>query len=219
MKKLDDHVTAFRSPKETDKCSQVTQVPSDGTVHRYRGYMASTLSRDLKVERTVAERTSYFSRDSPVKSRVITEREDASSTTSPSKLSKGAVPKPPQTVTKSKRVENTSAFSENNVQETMKHSYVSKHTKSTTSAVTTRSVVATEEKLVANLTNARSSTNTATHQKRPVTKDLPSSSSVRQARLSSTFKKSLPESDVSQERGGKIKRSEQDKVCGAVKEQ
>lgn len=219
MKKLDDHVTAFRSPKEPDKYSQVTQIPSDGTVHRYRGYMASTLSRDLKVERTVAERTPYFSRDSPVKRRVVTEREDASSTTSPSKLSAGAVHKPPQTVTKSKRVENTSASFEKNVQETSKHAYVSKHTKSTTSAVTTRSVVATEEKLVASLTHATSSINTAAHQKRPVSRDLPSSSSVRQARLSPTFKKSLPESDVSQERGGKIKRSEQTKVCGAVKEQ
>jgi len=219
MKKLDDHMTAFRSPKETDKCSQVTQVPSDGTVHRYRGYMASTLSRDLKVERTVAERTSYISRDSPVKRRVITEREDSSSTTSPSKLSTGAVPKPPQTVKKSKRVRSTSASSEKNIQETTKHSYVPKHTMSTTSAVTARSVVATEEELIANLTNAGSSTNTAAHQKRPVTRDLPSSSSVRQARLSSTFKKSLPESEVSQGCGGKIKRSEQTKVCGTVEEQ
>jgi len=219
MKKLDDNVTALRSPKETDKFSQVTHVPSDGTVHRYRGYMASTLSRDLKVERTVAERTSYISRDSPVKRRVITEREDSSSTTSPSKLSTGGVPKPPQTVTKSKRVENTSTSSERNVQETTKHSYVSKHTKSTTSAVTVRPVVATEEKLIANVTNAGSSSNTAVHQKRPVARDLPSSSSVRQARISSTFKKSLPESDISQECGGKIKRSEQSKVWSTVKEQ
>jgi hypothetical protein len=218
-KKVDDRATMTRRSKEPDKIQQDIAVSSSGTVSRYRSYMASTLSRDLKVERSVAERSSYFNRESSVKRRVTTEREDSFSSTSPAKqpvpkqITTGAVPRSPQMITKSRRVESRSSSAEKEVQGTVakKQVSISSHTKPSTSAVTTRSIVTREEKLVSSRTTARLASDITVYQKTSTSRDS-SSSSVRQSHLQSSVKKLSAESDASQERCRTRRRKEPSKL-------
>ncbi|XP_021920874.1 uncharacterized protein LOC110830366 [Zootermopsis nevadensis] len=205
---LDDRKTITLRSKEPDKPAQVTAASSSGTASRYRGYMASTLSRDLKVERSVTERSLNFNRDISTKKRVTADREDSPSTSSPSKppvpkeISAGAVPKSPQMISKSRRVESRSTSAEKEVRETVtrKQVSVSKHVK------TTR-----EDKLGNIRLTSRSLSDTTVRQRDTSSGDS-TSSSVRQSRLHSTVRKTTAETEASQEHGRKSKREEHTKL-------
>jgi hypothetical protein len=217
-KTLDDQKTITRRSKEPDKVPQVSTASASGTPSRYRGYMASTLSRDLKVERSVADRSLQFNRDTSVKKRVTAEREYSPSTTSPSKppvpkqISTGAVPKSPQMMAKPRRVESRSTSTEKEVQETAirKQVSISKHSKPTTTA-TTRSVSTREDKLGSSRLTSASVSDSTVRQRATSSSDS-SSFSLRQSRLHSTVKKTRAESDATQERGRNRKREDQSKL-------
>ncbi|PNF40821.1 hypothetical protein B7P43_G16581 [Cryptotermes secundus] len=178
--------------------------------------MASTLSRDLKVERSFAERSSYFKRE-PIKRRVNTESEDSSSSASPSKppvpkqVSTGTVPRTSETATKSRGVDSISTPPEKHVQETMTKKYVSisKRNKPTVSAVITRSTAPREEKFV---TSRPTSTGNTTVPQKVSASSGSSTSGVKQSRLHSTVNKSPVECDASQDRGRKRKFGVQSKL-------
>ncbi|CAG2063740.1 unnamed protein product, partial [Timema podura] len=85
-RKIDDRASTPHKVR-IDKTSPFT-IPT-GAISKYetrhKGYMASTLSRDLKVEHSVAERNAYFSRESSLKRHISDRDESTSSSSSPTK--------------------------------------------------------------------------------------------------------------------------------------
>jgi hypothetical protein len=140
-KKAGDHLIVMHRKEH------VVEASTSATASRYRGYMASTLSRDLKVERSVSERSSYFKRETSTKRSINTESEESSNSASPSKpplpkhTSTGSVQRTAESVTKSSGVDSISAAPEKHAEEAVaeKHAGISKRIKPTTSAVTTSS--------------------------------------------------------------------------------
>jgi hypothetical protein len=211
-KRADDHMIVMQHTKDQEKSSRVAEVSSSGAVSRYRGYMASTLSRDLKVERSVADRSSYFKRESSMRRRVNTESEDSSTSASPSKpqilkhTATGTVPRTSDTVMKSSDINIISVANEKHVQEavTKKHVGISKRTKPTTSVVTTRSAADREDKLVPS--RPTSTGNITGHQKYAACSDS-SAYFATQTRLHSAA-----EDAASQDRSRRRKRGVQTKL-------
>ncbi|PSN29189.1 hypothetical protein C0J52_26273, partial [Blattella germanica] len=230
-KKVDDRMTLARRPtKESEKPPESTSVSSTGTVSRYRGYMASTLSRDLKVEKSVAERSTYFSSSGSTTTsiskdvqgkRKTTEREESSTSVSPSRTpllkqtSTGAIPKSPKKSIVSRRVESRSASTEKEAEEAVvkKQTTTIKRSKTTTSAVSSRSVMTKEERVVNNKTYTKSTSESTVQQKSTFARE--SSSSIRQSRLYSSVKKSSTETEPTQDRGRRKKRDELPKLMDA----
>jgi hypothetical protein len=212
-KRAGDNLIVMHRTKEHDKSSHVVEASTSGAASRYRGYMASTLSRDLKVERSVAERSSYFKKETSVKKRVTTESEGSSNSSSPSKpplpkhTATGSVSRIAESVTKPSVVDSLSASPEKRVEEavTRKHAGISKRIKTTTSAVTTSSAASAEDKLVP-------SRPTSTAQKKVSACGDLAASNLTQSRLKSTANKSPAEDDASQDRGRKRKRGLKSKV-------
>jgi hypothetical protein len=217
-KTVDDYKKITRRSKEPDKPPQAPAASSSGTGSRYHGYMASTLSRDLKVERSVAERSLHVNTETPKRKIVTAGREGSSTPASPSKppvskqTSTSSIPKTPQMLAKSRRVESRSASSDKDVQEksTRKQASVSKHSKPPTPAVA-RSVATREDKLGSGVPTAKSVSDTTVHQRATSSSDS-FSSSVRQSRLQSTVKKTS-ESGATLQHGRKRKGEEQTKLA------